>query len=90
MQVGGSCDERHCHGLTGIAGYIVVRTRPGPGGDGGAGEIRADLAVLEGATQYLSAREQVRRLYAGLSRQPRAGEEFCVDVVYTDGCRMPW
>ena len=90
MQVGGSCDERHCHGLTGIAGYIVVRTRPGSGGDGGAGEVRADLAVLEGATQYLSALEQVRRLYAGLSGQPRAGEEFCVDVVYTDGCRMPW
>jgi hypothetical protein len=90
MQVGGSCDERHCHGLTGIAGYIVVRTLPRPAGDGGAGEVRTDLAVLEGAVQYLSAREQVRRLYAGLGGQPPAGEEFCVDVVYNDGCRMPW
>jgi hypothetical protein len=87
MQVSGSYDERHFHGLADIAGYIVVRTRPGPGG---AGEVRTDLAVLEGAAQYLSAREQVRCLYAGLSGQPSAGEEFCVDVVYTDGCRMPW
>ena len=32
MRVSGSYDARHCHGLTGIAGYIVVRTciRPGP------------------------------------------------------------
>ena len=27
----GSYDMRHCHGLAGMAGYIVVRTRPGTG-----------------------------------------------------------
>ena len=63
MQVGGSCDERHCHGLTGIAGYIVVRTRPGSGGDGGAGEIRADLAVLEGNVQITADDDTVLTLY---------------------------
>lgn len=90
MQVGESHDTRHCHGLTGIAGYIVVRTRRGPAGDGGPGETRTDLAVLEGAWQYPRAREQVTILSAGLAGQPRPGDEFRVDVVYTDGCRMPW
>ena len=90
MQVSGSCDEGHCHGLAGIAGYIVVCIHPGPDGDGGAGEVRTDLAGLEGAVQYLSALEQARRLSAGLSGQSPAGEGFCVNVVYTDGCRMPW
>ncbi|HUY48592.1 MAG TPA: hypothetical protein VMV92_23210 [Streptosporangiaceae bacterium] len=90
MQVSGSYDTRHCHGLTGIAGYIVVRTSPGPASDGGAGEVRTDLAVLESAGQYLPARERVRSLYAGLGGQPRVGEEFCVDVGYAGGCRMPW
>ncbi len=90
MRVSGSYDQRHCHGLTGIAGYIVVRTRPGLAGDGGPGETRTDLAVLEGAWQYPRAREQVTILYAGLAGQPRAGDEFHVDVVYADGCRMPW
>ena len=27
--VSGSYGMHHCHGLTGLAGYIVVRTRPG-------------------------------------------------------------
>jgi O-methyltransferase involved in polyketide biosynthesis len=90
MQVSDSYDERHCHGLTGIAGYIVVRTLPDPSSDSGTGEVRTDVAILEGALQYLPAREQVRRLYARLTEQARTGEEFCVDVVYTDGCRMPW
>ena len=90
MQVSGSYDTRHCHGLTGIAGYIVVRTRPGPASDGGPGEARTDLAVLEGAWQYPRAREQVTILSAGLVGPPHAGDEFRVDVVYADGCRMPW
>jgi hypothetical protein len=90
VQVSGSYDTRHCHGLTGIAGYIVVRTSPGPASDGGPGEARTDLAVLEGAWQYPRAREQVRSLYAGLGGQAGVGEEFRVDVVYADGCRMPW
>ena len=90
VQVSGSYDMRRCHGLTGIAGYIVVRTRPGLASDGGPGEARTDLAVLEGAWQYPRAREQVRSLYCGLGGQPRAGVEFRVNVVYADGCRMPW
>jgi hypothetical protein len=90
MQVGVSCDPRHGHGLTDIAGYIVVRTIPGAAGEGGAGEARTDLDVLEGAWQYMAARERVRGLYAVTGRQPGAGEGFCVDVVYSDGCRMPW
>ena len=90
MQAGGSCDARHCHGLTGISGYVVVRTRPGQAGEGGQGEVRADLAVPEGAWQYPRARDQVALLHAGLAGQSRAGDEFRVDVVYTDGCRLPW
>lgn len=85
-----SYDMRHCHGLTGIAGYIVVRTRPGTGTDGSAAESRTDLAFLEGAGQYVPARERVRGLDAGLGAHPSAGDEFGVDVLYTDGCRLPW
>jgi len=87
MRVSGSYDTRHLHGLDGIAGYVVVRIRPGP--PGGGGEVRADLAVLEGAGEYLRAREQVCSLYARPGEHP-GGEEFRVDVVYADGCRMPW
>jgi hypothetical protein len=90
VRVSGSYDTRHCHGLTGIAGYIVVRTQPGAAADGDPAEVCTDLAVLEGAGQYLPARERVHDLYAGLSERPGAGEEFRVDVVYTDGCRTPW
>ncbi len=90
MRVSESYDVHHCHDLTGIAGYIVVRTRPGPASDGGPGEARTDLAVLEGAWQYPRAREQVTIRYAGLAGQRRPGDEFRVDVVYADGCRMPW
>jgi hypothetical protein len=85
-----SYDMRHCHGLTGIAGYIVVCTRPGPAIDDRAVGARIDLAFLEGAGQYLRAREQVRRLSDGPGAHPGAGDEFGMDVVYTDGCRMPW
>lgn len=88
MKVSGSCDVRHGHGLSGIAGYIVVRTRPGQAGDGGHGET--DLAVLEGAWQYPHARDKVALLHAGLAGQSRAGDDFRVNVVYTDGYRMPW
>ena len=88
-RVRGSYDTRHCHGLTGIVGYIVVCTRPGSADDSAA-EVRTDLAFLEGAGKYLRARERVRGLYARLGAHPSAGDEFRVDVVYTDGCRMPW
>ena len=85
-----SYDMRHCHGLTGIAGYIVICTRPGAAIDDSAADARTDLAFLEGAGQYQRAREQVRRLSAGPGAHPGTGDEFGVDVVYTDGCRMPW
>ena len=86
MRISGSCDVRHCHGLAGIAGYVVVRVRAlaRPGGDT---EARTDLAVLEGAGQYVRAREKVRCLHA---RHAGPGAQFRVDVVYDDGCRMPW
>ncbi len=87
MRISGSCDVRHGHGLAGIAGYVVVRIRPGPASEGGATEARTDLAVLEGAGQYVRAREKVRRLHAG---NAGPGVQFRVDVVYGDGCRMPW
>jgi hypothetical protein len=77
-----SYDTRHCHGLAGIAGYIVICTRAAAATDDSAAAARTDLAFLEGAGEYQRAREQVRRL--------SAGDEFGVDVVYTDGCRMPW
>jgi hypothetical protein len=89
VRISGSCDVRHCHGMTGIAGYVVVRirARPGPASEGGATEARTDLAVLEGAGQYVRAREKVCRLQAG---HAGPGVQFRVDVVYGDGCRMPW
>lgn len=90
MLASGSYDARHCHDLAGIAGYVVVRIRPGPGGDGQPGETHTDLAVLEGAWQYPRARDQVILLQAALAGPSRPGDEFRVDVVYTDGCRMPW
>jgi hypothetical protein len=92
MRVNGSYNTGHCHGLTGIAGYVVVRvrTRPGPSVGGGGGETRADLAVLEGAGQYLQARERARSLDAQLGKRLGERVRFGVDVVYTDGCRMPW
>ena len=90
VQVSESYDARHCHDLTGIAGYIVVRTRPGSADHGGSGQIHTDVAVLEGAWQYPRAREQVSLLQAGLAGQARTGDGFGVNVVYTDGCRMPW
>ena len=85
-----SYDMRHCHGLAGIAGYIVIRTRAGAATDESAAAARTDLAFLEGAGEYQRAREQVRRLSAGPGAHPGTGDEFGVDVVYTDGCRMPW
>ena len=54
MRDSGSYDVRHCHGLAGIAGYVVVRARVPAGGEGGT-EARTDLAVLEGAGQYVRA-----------------------------------
>lgn len=90
MRVSESYDTRHCHDLTGIAGYIVVRARPAPASDDGPDEAHTDLAVLEGAWQYPRAREQVALLHAGLAGQSCTGDEFHVDVVYADGCRMPW
>ncbi len=89
MRISGSCDVRHCHGMAGIAGYVVVRirARPGPASEGGDTGARTDLAVLEGAGQYVRARERVRRLQAGNAGR---GVQFRVDVVYGDGCRMPW
>ncbi|HET9254014.1 MAG TPA: hypothetical protein VFO16_02285 [Pseudonocardiaceae bacterium] len=86
----GSYDMGHCHGLADIVGYFVVRARPGAATDSGAAEARTDLAFLEGAGQYLEARERVRDLNARCGAYPCAGDEFWVDVVYTDGCRMPW
>jgi hypothetical protein len=73
--------------MSGIAGYVVVRTRSGPASDRGDAEARTDLAVLEGAGQYVAARERVRRLNAG---NTVPGLQFRVGVVYGDGCRMPW
>ena len=66
MRISGSCDVRHGHGLAGIAGHVVVRipARPRQRGRRRA-EARTDLAVLEGAGQYVRAREKVRRLHAG-------------------------
>jgi hypothetical protein len=87
VRISGSCDVRHCHGLAGIAGYVVVRALVRPAGAGGDTEARTDLAVLEGAEQYVRAREQVRCLHA---RHAGPGVQFRVDVVYGDGCRMPW
>jgi hypothetical protein len=89
VRISGSCDVRHCHGLVGIAGYVVVRIRAlaRPAGEGGDTEARTDLAVLEGAGQYVRAREKVRWLHA---RHTAPGVQFRVDVVYGDGCRMPW
>jgi hypothetical protein len=89
VRIGRSCDVRHGHGMSGIAGYVIVRirARAGSASDGGATEARTDLAVLEGAGQYVCARERVRRLNAG---HPDPGVQFRVDVVYGDGCRMPW
>jgi hypothetical protein len=86
MRVSGSYDMRHCHGLADIAGYVVVRVRagPAPASGGGCTKARTDLAVLEGAGQYVRARERAAALDAG------PGVRFGVDVVYTDGCRMPW
>ena len=92
MRVSGSYDVRHCHGLADIAGYVVVRVcvRPGPAGGGGCTEARTDLAVLEGAGQYVRARERAAALNARPGGQVGACVRFGVDVVYTDGCRMPW
>lgn len=86
MRIDGSYDMCHCHGLTGIAGYVVVRIRAVPG-PASAAEARDDLAVLEGAGQYPQARGRAASLQAG-----HAGPsvQFGVDVVYDDGCRMPW
>ena len=79
---------RRCHDLTGIAGYVVVCIRARPGVDGfGAAGARTDLTVMEGAGQYPGARERVRCLNAG---HASVGAEFGMDIVYTDGCRMPW
>jgi hypothetical protein len=36
------------------------------------------------------AREQVQGLNARLCEHPEARDGFGVDVVYTDGRRMPW
>lgn len=87
MRISGSYDMRHCHGVTGIAGYVVVRIRTRPGPAGGDAEVRTDLAVLEGAGQYMRAREWVCSLNGG---DVGCGVQFCMDVVYADGCRMPW
>ncbi len=83
-------DTRHCHGLTGIVGCVVVRTRPGTAAGDSAAGARTDLAFLEGAGEYLLAREVVRGLHGGPGEHPSAGNEFGVDAVYTGGCRMPW
>ncbi len=92
MRVSGSYDIRHCHGLADIAGYVVVRVcvRPGPAGGGGCTEARTDLAVLEGAGQYRRARERAAALDVWLGEQTGSWVRCGVDVVYTDGCRMPW
>ena len=89
MRISGSCDVRHGHGLAGIAGHVVVRIRAlaRPAGEGGDTEARTGPAVLDGAGQYVRAREQVRCLHA---RHAGPGAQFRVDVVYGDGCRMPW
>ena len=80
---------RHCHGLA--ASPAMSWSAPGPASaDDSATEARTDLALLEGAGQYVRARERVRGLDARLGAHPGAGDEFGVDVVYTDGCRMPW
>jgi hypothetical protein len=63
---------------------------PAPASDGGGTEVPTDLAILEGAGECQRARQQVRSLSAWLGEHPGAGDEFRVDVVYTDGCRMPW
>ncbi len=89
MRDSGSYDVRHCHGLAGIAGYVVVRARA-PASGGGCTEARTDLAVLEGAGQYVRARERAAALNARPGEQAGACVRFGVDVVYTDGCRMPW
>lgn len=67
----------------------MVRARA-PDSDGGCTGARTDLAVLEGAGQYVRARERAAALNARLGEQAGACVRFGVDVVYTDGCRMPW
>lgn len=89
MRVSGSCNVGHCHGLAGVAGYVVVRARA-PASGGGCTGARTDLAVLEGAGQYVRAREQAAALDARLGGQAGACVRFGVDVVCADGCRMPW
>ena len=39
MRISGSYDMCHCHAVTGVAGYVVVRirTQPGPAG----GDVRS-------------------------------------------------
>jgi hypothetical protein len=46
--------------------------------------------VLEGAGQYVRACERAAALNARLGEQAGACVRFGVDVIYTDGCRMPW
>jgi hypothetical protein len=89
VRISGSCDVRHGHGMSGIAGYVVVRTcaRLAPASERGDAEAVTDVAVLEGAGQYVAARERARWLNAG---NAGPGVQFRVDVVYGDGCRMPW
>ncbi len=72
-----------------VAGYVVVRARV-PASVWGCTEARTDLAVREGAGQYVRARERAAALNARLGEQAGACVWFGVDVVYTDGCRMPW
>jgi hypothetical protein len=93
MRDSGCYNVGHWHGLAGIAGYVVVgvRAQPAPRPRrGGCTEARIDLAVLEGAGQYVRARERAAALNARLGEQAGACVRFGVDVIYTDGCRMPW
>jgi hypothetical protein len=92
MRVSGGYNLRHCHGLADIAGYVVVRVDTPPAAAAGAGgsEQRTDLAVLEGAGHYQHARDQAAALDAQIGGHAATRARVSVDVVYADGCRMPW
>lgn len=91
MRAGGSWATRPCRGLPRIAGYIVIRVRIRPGqrrrrhrGPDRPHHPGGSWGVPAGA------REQVQGLNARLCEHPEARDGFGVDVVYTDGRRMPW
>src|ERR1035441_10647145 len=75
VQVSGSCDARHCHDLTGIAGYVMGFIRNLPGLAGAPGGLRAVPACPRAGAR-------------ADCRAPRRGAEFCIDVVDRKSTRL--